>query len=128
MKASRSASIKTALELRDQLLKDESWYSSEQVATRAIERMLGVRFRNNWKYPVFQFVQGTGEPHMMMTEILARLPLDDSGWTATFWFFMPHGRLGGNRPADILHADILHAEPEAVLYAAEKDFAGDDGI
>lgn len=35
--ANRSVSIKTALELRD-----ESWYSSEQVATRAFPQQLEI--------------------------------------------------------------------------------------
>jgi|GEM_PF-3433848 len=139
--ATDAAAVDTALALRDQLLRDETWYSSEQVATRArgelvdsnsyqyanaaraAGRLLGVRFRNKMKHPAFQFVPATGEPHAMMKKILARLPPDDSGWVAAFWFFQPNGRLGTKRPADLLHED-----PGAVLAAAEKDFGGDDGI
>ena len=136
-----AAAFQETIALRDRLLLNEKWYSSEQVAQlargalvdsnknqfaqslRAAGRLLGVRFKGKRLHPAFQFVERVGEPHPAMKELLAVLPTDDIGWDTAFWFFQPTGRLGGERPADVLQRD-----PGAVVAAARKDFEGDSGI
>lgn len=140
--ASRPAKVKAdaaARMRRDELLEQECWLSGPQVAGRTgggnvegnpyeyasrlrRERQLfGARFRGSYRYPAFQFVPETCEPHAGLAELIALLPQSHDGWTAAFWFFQPTGRLGGARPADVLAQD-----PGVVIDAARRDFQGDD--
>jgi len=139
--ACRTSAVDAAIALRDQLLAEETWYRSEEVGARlrgasgesnrtfdlaaacVAGELFGVRFRGEMQYPAFQFMPTSDAPFLALREILVCLPLDDSGWTAAFWFFQPNGRLGGKRPADVLHRDSA-----AVLATAQKDFMGDEGI
>ena len=133
----------TAAELartrRNELLAQERWLTSQQVATQArgrtVEsnpyeyasrlrrehRLFGARFRGSYLYPAFQFQPETGEPHPAVADLLARLPDSSDGWVAALWLFQPTGKLGGARPADVFAHD-----PGAVIDAARRDFQGDD--
>ncbi len=124
---------------RDELLAQECWLSGPQVAERTggrngesspyeyasrrrrERRLFGARFRGSYRYPAFQFIPGTGEPHAELTKLVALLPSSHDGWTAALWLFQPTGRLGGARPADVFSRD-----PAAVIDAARRDFQGDD--
>jgi hypothetical protein len=132
-----------AVQRRDDLIANEKWFSSEQIAQQArgavVEsnkdqyayqlrqsgQILGVRHARKRLHPACQFheVNGRLEPLPVMKRLLELLPKDDTGWDQAFWLFQPTGRLDGQRPAD-----VLATRPDDVLTAAEKDFHGDAGI
>lgn len=134
-----SAAAELARTRRNELLAQERWLTSQQVATQArgrtVEsnpyeyasrlrrehRLFGARFRGSYLYPAFQFQPETGEPHPAVADLLARLPDSSDGWVAALWLFQPTGKLGGARPADVFAHD-----PGAVIDAARRDFQGDD--
>ena len=118
-----------ARQMRDRLLAQEDWLTSEQVADRTSEqpddytkelrrarRLLGVRYKGNYLHPAFQFLP-TGDVSPVMARVLHVLPITDSDWNAVFWFFSPSGLLAGRRPAD-----VFRENPESVVAAAESDF------
>jgi hypothetical protein len=123
---------------RDDLLKNERWYSSAEIPglshsnepnpsqyvnqMRLAKKFLAVRWRGEYLYPAFQFGRdGTVLP--AIPELLKILPTTDANWSAMFWIFQPTGRLNGLRPAD-----VLPDNPAAVVAAAALDFLGDPGI
>ncbi|HJU39635.1 MAG TPA: hypothetical protein VJ724_08685 [Tahibacter sp.] len=135
----RAASLEAAIARRDELLSSERWYTSAEVASLAIgapytsnpsqyasrlrrERLLiGVRFRNEYLHPAFQF--GTdGRPMAAVRSLLGILPVTDAGWRAALWCFEPNRKLGDRRPSDVFSTD-----PEAVVKIAEMEFGGDRG-
>jgi hypothetical protein len=123
--------------LRDQLLADEAWYTSEQVSSllggtrtpdsddwvdtlRRNRGLLAVEQRGQHLYPAFQFDRITGQPLPGLAALLSVLPGPPSNRAAVFWLFQPTGNLNGDRPAD-----RLQTTPEDVFLAAQKDFVGD---
>ncbi len=141
--------LRRAREVRDALLAEEVWLTSEQIAERSTDafaerspeeytkrlrserRLLGVRFRSQYLHPASQFLPG-GELHPAMADVLKYLPHSDANWTAAFWWFQPTGflfehgtssEIPARRPADVFLVD-----PHRVVAAAEHDFVrGDDG-
>lgn len=142
-RSGEALAFERAVQRRDDLVAHEKWLSSEQIARQArgavVEsnkdqyayqlrqggQILGVRHARKRLHPACQFqeVNGRLEPLPVMKRLLELLPKDDTGWDQAFWLFQPTGRLGGERPAD-----VLATRPDDVLSAAEKDFHGDAGI
>jgi hypothetical protein len=81
-------------------------------------RIFSVPCRGAALYPGFQFDDG-GRPHPAMAPVIAALGERGTEWELALWFAAGNGFLGGRRPAD-----LLAAEPQAVVEAAEREAAG----
>ncbi|MHB8447834.1 MAG: hypothetical protein ACYC9P_07910, partial [Rudaea sp.] len=109
--------LDAAREDRDDLLKSVTWFDSAKVAKisgttaesnpaqhasrlRREKRLFGVRYKGEYLHPEFQFRQ-SGDVHPAIGRLLQVLPSTDANWTAAFWLFQPHGRLGGKSPAAV---------------------------
>lgn len=75
-------------------------------------------------YPAFQFDAKTGEPHAVLHEILSIFESDDvhRGWPVYLWLTHARPELGDRIPAD-----LLSAEPQAVINAAVAEVQPIDG-
>jgi len=130
--------LKTAIDVRDRLLRQEVWMTSAEVChcvqdhvpisnpSEYAERLrqegglFGVRLGTEYRHPAFQFDPTTGALNPAMRRLIALLPTSDANWAAAFWLFQPNYWLRGQRPAD-----VFATEPEGVITAAEKDFRQD---
>lgn len=120
---------------RERLLREEQWYSSEQVhalvrggskATnvsqtaaelRKKHRIVGVSVAGQYMHPAVQFDLDEGRVLSAMPKLLEIIPGDMSEWAIVNWLFQRRKSLRGKRPADVLAAD-----PAAVLQSARDDF------
>ena len=119
---------------RDWLLAHEHWLSDEAVVEmprvrlgaldagrwteelRREKRLFGVRYRERYLHPEFQFdLAGSLLP--TVPALISLLPMTDANWTAAFWLFQPDRRFGGRRPVD-----VFRENPDAVVKAAKEDF------
>lgn len=66
------------------------------------------------RFPGFQFGQN-GRPLPVIAEVLAVVGERVTGWELALWFTGSSGRLGGDRPVDVLDSD-----PELVVEAAGR--------
>ncbi len=132
-------SDQVAIQLRDRLLNQETWYDSAEVIQRIYrtlevdnpesctqqlrlaKKLFGVRRSTRYLHPAFQFDPITGMLSTAMTRLLAVMPLSDANWSNAFWLFLPTGRL----PGDARPADLFHSDPESVILAATLDFHGE---
>lgn len=122
---------------RTALLVEFKAYKADQLASRLVARIdaaaasdpgalweiegrvLSVPFAEDRWFPAFQFGDN-GEPLEALRPILAALSTRLKGeWQKALWFTTPSSWLHGRRPVDLLHSD-----PDAVVHAAEQQFAG----
>ncbi len=83
-------------------------------------RVVSVAFSGARWFPAFQFGDG-GEPLPVLRPVLAALSTRLKGeWQKALWFTTPSAWLDGRRPVDLLVSD-----PESVIAAAERQFAGE---
>lgn len=84
---------------------------------RRAGQLIGVRRRNAFRYPGFQFDRAEGKILPVIPELLkiAR-KYDKSPEGLAQWLYAPTGQLDGDRPVDHLH------EPDRVLEAAENHY------
>ncbi len=123
---------------RTRLLVDFKAYRSDQLASRLVARIdaaaasdpaavweaegrvVSVAFSGTRWFPAFQFGDG-GEPLPVLRPVLAALSTRLKGeWQKALWFTTPSAWLDGRRPVDLLVSD-----PESVIAAAERQFAGE---
>ena len=132
-------SDQVAIQLRDRLLNQETWYDSAEVVQRiygtfdvhdaetctrqlrVTKKLFGVRRSTCYLHPAFQFDPITGLLSTAMERLLAVMPLSDANWSNAFWLFLPTGRL----PSDARPADLFQSDSESVILAAKLDFHGE---
>ncbi len=69
--------------------------------------LIGLRHRNQFLYPAFQFDRDRGRVDPVVAEINQLLAADDDPWGVASWWLSTNDRLGGQAPKDALQ------DPEA---------------
>jgi hypothetical protein len=93
--------------------------AAEPRELREAGRLLGLwdAAGSRFLYPTFQVDGPTCAIRRGVSELLAVLPRDPSGWQHAFWLFQPHVRLEGLTPAAALASNarlVLEAARESI--------------
>ena len=118
--------LEAALRRREQILATEELLDDDAVRRvigseprdlRRANRLLGVWDGTRFLHPACQIDRNAGIVRPAVSELLALLPRERSGWRAAFWLFQPHALLEGRTPAELLASDT-----EETLAAARSSF------